>query len=289
MFSSTNHRIIEMPLPRNRQLEMRKPMVMGILNVTPDSFSDGGRFAELDAAVERACRIIEEKGDIIDIGGESSRPGSEPVALKDELERVIPVVLAVRKISEIPISIDTTKAEVARQAIEAGADIINDISALRFDAQMAEVAVESGVPVILMHMRGLPKTMQVDPIYDNCVAEIKDFFRERLEYCHRNGIEREKIILDPGIGFGKRLEDNLAILRHIAEFKETGCPIMVGTSRKSFIGHISGGANEAEERIGGSIASALVGLMGGVDIIRVHDVAATVEAIRVWKALQESE
>lgn len=289
MFSSTNHRIIEMPLPRNRQLEMRKPMVMGILNVTPDSFSDGGRFAELDAAVERACRIIEEKGDIIDIGGESSRPGSEPVALKDELERVIPVVLAVRKISEIPISIDTTKAEVARQAIEAGADIINDISALRFDAQMAEAAVESGVPVILMHMRGLPKTMQVDPIYENCVAEIKDFFRERLERCRRYGIQREKIILDPGIGFGKRLEDNLAILRHIAEFKETGCPIMVGTSRKSFIGHISGGANEAEERIGGSIASALVGLMGGVDIIRVHDVAATVEAIKVWKALQESE
>ncbi|MCX6828608.1 MAG: dihydropteroate synthase [candidate division Zixibacteria bacterium] len=278
-----------MPLPRNRQLEMRKPMVMGILNVTPDSFSDGGRYAELDAAVERACRIIEERGDIIDIGGESSRPGSEPVALKDELERVIPVVLAVRKISEIPISIDTTKAEVARQAIEAGADIINDISALRFDAQMAEVAMESGVPVILMHMRGLPKTMQVDPIYENCVAEIKDFFRERLEQCRRYGIEREKIILDPGIGFGKRLEDNLAILRHIAEFKETGCPIMVGTSRKSFIGHITGGANEAEERIGGSIASALVALMGGADIIRVHDVAATVEAIKVWKALQESE
>jgi dihydropteroate synthase len=278
----------EILLTRGHRLDLQRPLVMGILNVTPDSFSDGGRYAELDAAVERACRIIEEKGDIIDIGGESSRPGSEPVALKEELERVIPVVLAVRKISDIPISIDTTKAEVARQAIEAGADIINDISALRFDARMAEVAAQASVPVVLMHMRGLPKTMQIDPTYEDCVAEIKDFFRERLEQCRQKGIEHGKIIIDPGIGFGKRLEDNLAILKHINKFKELGCPVMVGTSRKSFIGHITAGTVQAEERIGGSIASALFALMGGADIIRVHDVAASVEAIKVWKALQET-
>lgn len=258
---------------------------MGVLNVTPDSFSDGGRYFSWSAALNRAKEIIQEGADIIDIGGESSRPGSEPVSVEDELQRVVPMVKAVRQFSQAAISVDTAKAEVARRSLEAGAEIINDISALRFDREMAAVVRDFEAVVVLMHMLGEPKTMQQAPYYDDCIAEISKFFEERVEYCLRQGISRDRIILDPGIGFGKRLEDNIDILIHLDRFSRLGFPLMLGTSRKSFIGLITGIKDQPEKRIGGSIASALLGMMKGADILRVHDVAATIEAVKVFKAI----
>lgn len=277
-----------MELPGGRRLEFSRPLVMGVVNVTPDSFSDGGRFLKREDAIKQAHKIVDEGADIVDVGGESSRPGSEPVNLEEELDRVIPVIRTIRGFSDVPISIDTTKPEVARHAIEAGADIINDISALRFDNGMARIASENKTPVILMHMLGTPKTMQVAPHYNDCIKEIKEFFSEQIKHCSRNGIAKERIILDPGIGFGKRLKDNLTIIRNLGEFKSFGCPIMLGASRKSFISMVTGIGGDADKRIGGSLAAVFIAIRSGCDIVRVHDVAATVEAMQVLNAIGEA-
>jgi len=266
--------------------ERGRPVVMGVLNVTPDSFSDGGQFVSVKAAVDQALAMQGAGADIIDIGGESSRPGAAPVSSRSEQARVLPVIEAIRQRSDILISIDSYHADTARLAIDAGAEMVNDISALRFDEGMADVVKESGVPVVLMHMLGEPRTMQDDPHYEDCVEEIFAFFEERLARCKQVGIDRDKIILDPGIGFGKRLEDNLVILANLERFKQLGLPLMVGASRKAFIEKLNPTAKIAGDRLGGSVAAALTAVAHGADIIRVHDVAATVEAIRVFDAIR---
>jgi len=261
-----------------RSVVFDRPRVMGIL----------GLFAGPDDALAFARQMIGNGADIIDVGGESSRPGSDPVSLDEELKRVIPIIKKIREHSNIPLSIDTTKAEVANQAISAGADIVNDISALRFDPEMVNVVAENRTPVVLMHMLGKPKTMQVSPTYFDCVNEIMQFFSERIHFCLNNGIPREKIILDPGIGFGKRLGDNLILINKIGQFKTFGCPLLLGASRKSFIGIVAGDKKDPEKRIGGSLAAAIIGIQNGVDILRVHDIADTIEAVKLIKALQET-
>ncbi len=279
---------VKLALRHGRFLDFSRPLIMGVLNVTPDSFSDGGRFNTPEKAIAHAKNLIVEGADIVDLGGESSRPGSEPVSAEEEFRRVIPVIEGIRSFSDIPLSVDTTKAAVARAALKSGVDIINDISALRFDSDMAHFVAESNVPIILMHMLGTPKTMQASPTYADCVGEIRDFFAERIDFCKNNGIPRQNLILDPGIGFGKRLQDNLDILARLREFKTLGRPLMVGVSRKSFISMITDRLNAAEKRIGGSLAAALTALTNGADIIRVHDVAETVEALKVFRAIKES-
>ena len=288
MITEKMNRTDKIELADGRRLKLDRPLVMGILNITPDSFSDGGKFDNLKAALSSAYQMVVDGVDIIDIGGESSRPGSDPVSTDEELKRVIPIINKIREHSKIPISIDTTKAEVASQAISNGADIVNDISALRFDEEMVNIIAEYNTPVVLMHMLGKPKTMQADPVYFDCVNEIMQFFSERIHFCLNNGIPREKIILDPGIGFGKRLEDNLAVINKIGQFKTFGCPVLLGTSRKSFIGMVAGSKRQPEKRIGGSLVAAITGIQNGVDIIRVHDIAETIEAIKLLEALKES-
>lgn len=274
-------------LARDRQLPLDRPHVMGVLNVTPDSFSDGGRFMEPATAVAHAVEMVEQGADIIDIGGESSRPGAEPVTLEDELSRIMPVLTALRKVSSVPVSVDTYKAEVARTVLNEGADVINDISALRFDPDMATVIAEHDVPVVIMHMLGAPRDMQKNPSYSDCVGAIKAFLQERVDHATDRGIDRSKIIIDPGIGFGKRLEDNLDILARLDEFRSLQLPIAVGASRKSFIGMIRPGPRQANQRLGGSLAAAVIAVANGAEIIRVHDVAETVEALEVLRAMQE--
>jgi dihydropteroate synthase len=275
------------PLRPGRQLELSRPLVMGIVNVTPDSFSDGGRFLDADQAVSHALTLHDEGADILDIGGESTRPGADPVSIEEELHRVIPVIKAVRSNSpDAIISVDTYKADVARQALTAGADLVNDISALRFDADMASVVVEHKCPLVLMHMQGTPQTMQQNPHYSDVVQEIGEFFEERLSYCESHGIDRARIILDPGIGFGKRLSDNLEILRNVSEFRRLGRPLLVGASRKGFIGMLNPESTKADTRIGGSLAAAVMAVAGGADIVRVHDVAPTVEALKIVQAIR---
>lgn len=274
-------------LPRERSIIFDRPLVMGIVNVTPDSFSDGGQFLQADHAVGHALKLIEEGADLIDIGGESSRPGAESVPIEDELQRVVPVVEQLRSQTETPISVDTYKSEVAHAALEAGADIINDISALRMDPEMVRVIAQSGAPIILMHMLGTPATMQQSPHYTNCVEEISAFFVQRIAFAVQHGIARERIIVDPGIGFGKRLEDNLDLLRALHRFTQFGLPLLVGASRKSFISRVTGAQTSPTERLGGSIAAAVVARQRGANILRVHDVAATIEAIKVAEAIAE--
>ena len=278
----------KMPLPDGRFLDFDRPLVMGIVNVTPDSFSDGGQYLDTDSAFDHARQMVAEGADIIDIGGESTRPGSDPVEQAEEIARVVPVIKRLRKHCDIPISVDTTKSEVAERAVAAGADMINDVSALRHDPKMVEVAAENKTPVVLMHMLGTPKTMQVSPSYADCVSEVKQFFSERIHFCLNYGIDRSQIILDPGVGFGKRLEDNLIILKRLDEFGKFECPVMLGASRKSFIQMITRRKDTPEDRLGGSLAAALWGLTKKANIIRVHDVAATVEAIAVAKAIEEA-
>ena len=275
-----------MTLPSGQMLKFERPLVMGIVNVTPDSFSDGGMFYAPDDAITHARQLIEDGADIIDVGGESTRPGSESVPLDEEAKRVVPVIRAIRELSPIPISIDTTKSDVAEEAIKHGATIINDISALRFDKKMVEVAAAHRTPVVLMHMLGQPKTMQSAPHYHDCLSEIKQFFSERIHFCLNYGIDKNQIILDPGIGFGKRLEDNLDILRRLEEFRMFDCPLLLGASRKSFISMITRDRHDPMARIGGSIASAIIAVCNGAHIVRVHDVAATVEAIKVTAAIR---
>ena len=246
-------------------------LIMGILNVSPDSFYDGGRYDEPEKAVERAKQMVSCGADIIDVGGESTRPGSDPVSLKEELNRVIPVIEAISSEIDVPISIDTYKSEVAEKAIQAGASIINDISGLGFDEKMAEVAAEYDVPVVIMHIRGTPGDMQKNPHYDDVISDILAFFRDRIKFAIDSGIDKNKIIIDPGIGFGKTVEHNLEIIKKLREFKILGKPILIGTSRKSFIGFTLEQENPGD-RLYGTLATVAASVMNGADIVRVHDV-----------------
>jgi dihydropteroate synthase len=260
------------------------PKVMGIVNLTPDSFSDGGRFAGSEDAMDHARRLVAAGADLLDLGGESSRPGSEPVPVVEELRRVLPVVDALATELSVPLSIDTTKAEVARLAIEAGAAIVNDITAMAADPDMAQVVAESGAGVVLMHMRGVPKTMQRDPRYEDVVREVYDFLARRIEWAEARGIPRERIVVDPGIGFGKTMAHNLEILRNLRRFDTLECALLIGTSRKKFLGTITG--REVGERTTASAVSSLAACVAGARVVRVHDVAAMVDAIKVWGAVR---
>lgn len=244
--------------------------LMGVLNVTPDSFSDGGMFFKPKRAIERALIMAEEGADIIDVGGESTRPGSEPISKEEELKRVLPVIRQVIKEINIPVSIDTYKSEVARQALDAGAEMVNDISALRFDPDMRKVVSEYDVPVVLMHIKGTPKNMQDDPSYTDVIQEISDYLNQSKELAEGAGIADEKIIVDPGIGFGKRAEDNLKILKNLKDLTHLGRPILLGVSRKSFIGKVLD--LPTEQRLEGSLASLAVAILNGANILRVHEV-----------------
>ncbi len=265
--------------------------IMGILNVTPDSFSDGGKFDSLERAVKGGLSLVDEGANILDIGGESTRPGAQMISVDEEISRTVPVIMALREAArereaDIVISIDTRKADVAKAAILAGADIWNDVSGLTFDAHSEDVAAQLGCPLILMHAQGRPEDMQDNPHYEQAVPEIKDWLAKRLDACEFAGIERSNITIDPGIGFGKRQEDNLAILRELSRFKSLGCPILMGASRKSFIGRIDG--SRTDDRLGGSLAAALWSIQAGADILRVHDVSETVQAVKVWEAIAAS-
>ena len=256
---------------------------MGILNVTPDSFSDGGEVTDRDAAVKKGLRLIEQGADILDIGGESTRPGSDPVPLEEELRRVVPVVEQLANQTDVPISIDTTKAEVARQSLAAGAAIINDISGLTIDPEMIPLAAQTGAGVICMHIQGTPQTMQDNPTYDDVVVDLKIWFQERLQELLSAGIEPGRIVLDPGIGFGKTAEHNLQILSHIREFQDLGYPVLIGHSRKRFLSKLLG--RDVEERLAGTVGVSIALASQAVEIIRLHDVEANRDAIWAWKAV----
>jgi dihydropteroate synthase len=261
----------------------QKTWFMGVINVTPDSFSDPGKYLDKDRAVEKGLELEKQGADILDIGGESSRPGSEPVSEKEELKRVIPVIKELRKRTKILISVDTTKANVAEEALAAGADIINDISAFRFDDRMPLLVSETGAPVILMHMKGVPKTMQANPYYEDLYQEIQCFLEERIASATAYGIKREKIIIDPGIGFGKNLKHNLAIINNLHFLECIDRPILLGISRKSFIGKILN--LPPQERFAGTIASAVLSIIKGAHILRIHDVENVKRAITVAEAI----
>ena len=264
-------------------MDMGQPQIMGILNVTPDSFSDGGRHNDLMDATTVALQMVQDGAAIIDIGGESTRPGADFVEISDEIDRTAPVIRAIRAQSGVPVSIDTRKAIVGQAAMDAGANLINDVAGFTFDPDLAGVAAQAGVPVCVMHAQGDPKTMQNDPHYDNVVLDVYDFLEERIGYLEKQGIARSQIVTDPGIGFGKTLEHNLAILQKISLFHALGCPILLGASRKRFIGTI-GKAPQASDRAPGSIAVGLAALAQGVQILRVHDVSETAQALRLWQA-----
>ena len=274
---------------RDRTLKLgERTLVMGILNVTPDSFSDGGDFSNPETAVERALEMVDQGADIIDIGGESTRPGADRICATDEINRTVPIIETIRKHSDIPISIDTTKSEVALQAMEAGADIINDISAFETDSSMAAVAAQTNAGVILMHMKGSPKSMQDSPGYGDVVSEVHGYLRSRAEFATNHGIGRNHIVLDPGIGFGKTVEHNLELLRHLPALAACGSPILVGASRKSFIGRILEKENPSE-RLVGSLGIAAWSVVQGTHILRVHDVIDTCDICRLMDTLLVGE
>ena len=256
-----------------------RPLVMGILNVTPDSFSDGGKFIDLNKAVSHARQMVDGGVDIIDVGGESTRPGAAPVSVEAECDRVIPVIEAIRTETEVALSCDTSKSEVMHAAATAGIDLINDVYALRAEGA-THVASTSGLPVCLMHMQGEPRTMQGNPAYENLTGEIRSFFEERIAACVAAGIERDKLILDIGFGFGKTPAHNLTLVNRLRSFLDFNLPLLVGLSRKSTIGQI------VDDRLTGSLAGGLAALERGARIIRVHDVAETVAAVRVWRSIQ---
>ena len=271
-------------LPSNRRLEFKKPLIMGIVNVTPDSFYAASR-VEKDRLIDFVARMVKEGVDIIDIGGESTRPGSERVSEEEELNRVVPSVETVRKNFDVFISVDTYKAKVAEEALKNGAEIVNDVSALRFDPAMMDVLKTYKPAVVLMHMKGEPKTMQENPYYEDVVKEVLYFFKERIEKLREIGLE-DKIIIDPGIGFGKRLVDNLEIIKRISEFKSLGKPVLVGASRKSFIGQVLGNV-PPEERLYGTLAVTAYCVLNGVDIVRVHDVKENLHVIKLIQAISQ--
>jgi len=262
---------------------MEAPRLMGILNITPDSFSDGGQFADADSALAQARRLVDEGADILDIGGESTRPGAEFVPVAQEVGRTAPVIAALAGEIAAPISIDTRKAGVARAALQAGAGMLNDVSAGTYDAAMAQLAAEAGAPICLMHAQGDPKTMQKKPSYDNVVLDVFDFLAERIAAVQAAGVALNRIVVDPGIGFGKTVNHNLTLLRNLSLFHGLGCPILLGASRKRFIGTIAD-VPDPMARAPGSIAVVLAGLAQGVQIMRVHDMTETKQAIRLWQA-----
>ena len=264
-------------------LTLNRPHVMGIVNVTPDSFSDGGKFSSTDLAVEHALKLIAEGADVLDIGGESTRPGAAVVSLDEELKRVIPVIEALSKTCHVPISIDTYKPEVMRQAIAAGADIVNDIRALQ-EPNALEIVAQSNVGVCLMHMQGTPQTMQLEPHYDDVVSEVKQFLVDRMNAALAYGIVKNRILLDPGFGFGKTRAHNIALIQHLDGLNAIGLPLLVGLSRKSVLGSITGG--DEGQRLYASIAASVISAMKGAKILRVHDVKATVDALKVVTAIQ---
>jgi len=263
------------------------PLLMGIVNVTPDSFSDGGRYAEPRAAVDRALELVADGADLLDVGGESTRPGAAAVSAREELERVVPVLRLLRPLTEVPISIDTTKAEVARAALDLGCDLVNDVSGLRFDAGMLPLLAGARCGVVLMHMLGEPRTMQVAPRYDDVVAEVGAWLSDRLGELAVGGIEPARVVLDPGIGFGKRHEDNLALLRALPRLRARDRPLLVGASRKAFLGRILA-EPEPERRIEGDLAVAAWCRAAGVEILRVHDVRAAARFFRTLETLSEA-
>ncbi len=256
---------------------------MGIINVTPDSFSDGGLYFNKEKAVDRGLELAEEGANIIDIGGESTRPGSDFISTEEELMRTVPVISALRKKTDVLISVDTTKSEVAEAALDEGADIINDISSFRFDPKMLSLAAQKDIPVILMHMKGTPKNMQLNPFYEDLLAEIRGFLEERIATAQAYGIKKEKIIIDPGIGFGKSLKDNLTLIKSLKFLEPIDRPILIGISRKSFIGKIL--SLPPQERTEGTIASAVLSIINGAHILRVHDVEAVKRAVLVTEAI----
>jgi dihydropteroate synthase len=267
---------------RDRRLDLSRPAVMGILNVTPDSFSDGGNFLSRDRAVAHARAMVAEGADIIDIGGESTRPGAKSVCVQEELDRVIPVIEALRGEVTVPLSIDTSKPEVMRAAVAAGAGFINDVYALRAPGAL-ETAAALGVPVCLMHMQGEPRTMQDNPQYRDVVAEVHEFLAQRIAACESAGIGRERLVIDPGFGFGKTVEHNLELLRGLGAFNVFGAPVLAGLSRKSMIGKLLG--LPMERRLHASVALALLAVQNGARIVRVHDVGPTVEALRTMRVV----
>ena len=269
---------------RGKQLTFgERTLIMGILNVTPDSFSDGGRHLDVTAAVNHVKEMVEDGADVIDIGGESSRPGASPASAAEELARVLPVIEGLVNEISVPVSIDTCKSAVARRALEAGAHIVNDITALRGDADMASVVGEMGAAVILMHMRGTPRTMQQSPVYDDVVSDISSWLRRRIAEAEMKGISSDRIIIDPGIGFGKTVNHNLEILRRLDEFRHLNKPILIGTSRKSFIGKILN--LPVNDRLEGTAATVTWAIAHGADMIRVHDVKAMHRVARMTDAL----
>lgn len=268
------------------------PTIMGVLNITPDSFSDGGTYSDVAHAISCAKNMIRDGAKIIDIGGESTRPGADVVRPEEEIKRIVPVIEQLRKEAwftpgAAALSVDTRNAATMAAALAAGVDLVNDISALTHDPDSVKVLAKSNVPIVLMHMKGTPQTMQNNPCYDDLLKEMMEYFAERVSFCATFGIEKERLILDPGIGFGKTLEHNLLVLGKIKDFHRFGCPLLLGTSRKSFIGHIDGGA-QPTERLPGSIASALWGLSMGINIFRVHDVRETRQAFSVYQAISEA-
>jgi len=270
-----------------RSLTLDRPRVVGVINVTPDSFSDGGQFADVDAAVSHGLRLAEEGADMLDIGGESTRPGAHDVSIDEELKRVIPVIEQLAARTSLPIAIDTSKPEVMRAGVAAGAGMINDVYALRREGAMDAVA-ELRVPVCLMHMQGEPRSMQDAPHYDDVVGEVHRFLTDRLFSCEISGIDRRKVMVDPGFGFGKDMEHNLALLRRLERFADLGSGVYVGLSRKSMIGTLTGRKQPAD-RAAGSVAAALIAVQRGARMVRVHDVAATVDALKVWHAVQSGD
>ena len=256
--------------------------VMGVLNVTPDSFSDGGRFQTLDDAVRRAVQMQAEGADIVDVGGESTRPGAEPVSVEQELDRVVPVIEALRRETDLPVSVDTSKAAVMRAAVSAGAGMINDVQALRGPGAL-EVAAELQVPVCLMHMQGEPRTMQSAPQYRDVVADVLQFLQARIDAAVAAGVQHRALVVDPGFGFGKTLEHNLDLLRGLPALQSLGCPVLAGLSRKSMLGALTG--RPIDQRLAGSLALGILAVERGVSILRVHDVAPTVDALRVLAAV----
>lgn len=271
----------------NRLIRIDRPLLMGIVNVTPDSFSDGGQFIRLETAVQHALSLIDEGADIVDIGGESTRPGAEPVSEQQELDRTIPVIERLANETATPISIDTTKAVVAREAVSAGAVIINDVSGLTFDSAMIDVAAESRAGICCMHIKGTPQSMQNDPTYDDVVTDVCNFLSGRIVELIDAGISRDRICVDPGIGFGKTAQHNLTLLRSIDRLHELNCPVLVGHSRKRFLKHVLG--REVEERLAGTLGVSIALAQRGVDVLRVHDVRAVADAMLAWQTVAADE
>lgn len=286
--SAETRKRLSAPRPDLCGVSFDRPRVMGILNVTPDSFSDGGSFTNVTAALEHARKMAGE-ADILDIGGESTRPGAEEVSVEEEIRRTAPVIRAIREAGiTTPISIDTRKAAVAEAALDTGANIVNDVAAFSFDSELAALCAERDVPVCLMHHKGTPETMQNNPQYQDVIGEVMGFLAERIDYAMGQGVARNRIITDPGIGFGKTQAHNLILLRHLSVFHDLGLPVLLGASRKRFIGAI-GAADQADARLGGSLAVALHGAAHGMHILRVHDTYETTQALKLFDALNGEE